>query len=192
MFTDDNRVHAFILALQDEEIKDINNILRDYDDSPQRLRAASDELTTQLRRLKNRMETYLNIVGGADREVLKRMIIFALRDDLQDQMFHASIRRSALFGVEEREFKRLFGYDLKLETFGEGTPIPDRDNHHGPARDYEMDPLAPRGYEYSRHSHIIPAGPERQKKNLQYQYSILENFHNRLSAIEQRLGVHMR
>jgi len=187
----ERRVHFFILNLEDK-IKEISYILRDYDGSPQIFDTLSEELATKLGECKEKMETYVEQVGGAERHVLKRMLIFALRDDLQDQMFHESIRRSALFGVEEREFKRLFGYDLKLQTFGEGTPIPDRDNHHGPARDWDMDPLAPRGYEYSRNSNSIPAGPERQKKNLQYQYSILENFHNRLSAIEQRLGVHTR
>ena len=134
------------------------------------LATATGRLRDRLQRLKDIMQTFLDQVGGSERHVLENMLIFALRDNLQQITTHDNIERTELFDTGEKDFKELFGYELHLKTRAELPTVHPGAYNYGPSRDDGMDPVAPTG-------------------SLHHQYTILNNLHKRLIALEQRMGV---
>ena len=134
----------------------ISNILQEYDRYRNDLSRRTVNLENALVRCGQIMESFLDkSTQGGERNVLKNMMIFELRDDLQGEIIRGGIGRTVLFNIEEEKFKEVFGQELHLKTRGEGRVLHPYDNNYGPARNYHtMDPVAPRGYEYSRNSNL--------------------------------------
>lgn len=182
----DDRLVKFIKSIR-PVVGNVANILSKFDDSPDKLDAESGKLTAVLLDIDRRMELFIDEkAANAEKRVLRNMLIFRLRDFLQDSIIINDIRKTVLFDVGDREFARIFKHALHLQ---EMTEIPyDEGNGYGPRYDNYMPPLDPGGVEYSRSSKSKPPGPMGQNLGIYYQYSILDNLHKRLTALEHRMG----
>ena len=173
----DKRVSDFIASGPlKNALKDISYIFKEYDPSENHIDGAASMLRDCLEMCKVILNSYIDKIVDADKHVLKRMLIFALRDNLQQITTHDNIERTELFDTGEKDFKELFGYELHLKTRAELPTVHPGAYNYGPSRDDGMDPLN-------------PPGPVAQNSSLHHQYTILNNLHERLIALEQRMGV---
>lgn len=185
----DLRVITFIKSIK-SVLRHITNTLSKFDDSPARLQTESDKLTAVLVDIKRRMDAFVDSKSiGAEKTVLRNMLIFKVRDFLQYDFIYDDIRKTSLFDVVAREFENIFGCALHLRE--ETEIIYDNGIPSGPKYDRNIQPDDPSGNgSWARENPDKRSpGPMGGNFNLHYQYSILDNLHRRLTALEQRMSV---
>ena len=144
-----------------------------------------------LTKCRDEMDTYItHFHGNMDKTFFRNKLIFALRDEIRARVYRSNVLPNAQFDVAEKKFRELFNYDLALlrgrlpdlveyrhheEAGGPYNRYYENDHYHGdgPIPDNASDPTLPPG-----------AGGS----GLHYEFTILENLHRRLSALEQRNG----
>ncbi len=135
--------------------------------------------------------------GDIPLKVFKNQLICALKDAIRQRVYLYEIAPNGKFDMTEKEFLRLFGYDLNLfRSRLTPYPRPEDEQNYGPSRFQRYpergDRPDSRGPEVQNDDpalEIRPAPPHGAVScRLDYECAILENLHRRLTALEARMG----